>query len=513
MKKIDSIKFFKSLIPQLILLFIYVLPIIIANIYYNDDLARSFYGATGWKGDGRPLAELLIVIMSWGTPIVDMAPLYLIIAIIVFSISITLYSESRLDAITSRKGKILILSLAIMHPFSLQTLSYRYDCIFMYIALSIPFIVMSIPDLDFHYFKQSAYFNDNIKSSFLNYTSNLLVMLIATIIMLSLYQPAICMMLILLLLDFSLSLWNKEIPMAIVLFKAFGIFIGSILYKIVIANHFVDKQGWRSDASSFIPVDGNLLNSIIINIKASTKYIIQGFTGYSKNGIIIFTIFILLICFLIFIKTKNIYENGLKSFMARITLTLSPFVAFALIFLPLTVLNSFTLKNRIFLSFGGFLIYLIVFLIRLYPMKASLILSMVCIYLFSQYTLIYSYGNALKSQNEYQKYMAYNIVHDIETINYDGNYNSLSFVGNMPKSRQVQMLCEKNPLFADLVPVYFTNDPWIGGVWVYHYMQDGINIVSSTDEDLRLIDSQEPLLKNYIYSCYGDGEKILVVFN
>ena len=35
--------------------FLYVLPIILANRYYNDDLSRALYGLTGWNGDGRPI--------------------------------------------------------------------------------------------------------------------------------------------------------------------------------------------------------------------------------------------------------------------------------------------------------------------------------------------------------------------------------------------------------------------------------------------------------------------------
>lgn len=39
---------------------LYVLPILLADRYYQDDLARSLYGATGWSGDGRPLTNWLM---------------------------------------------------------------------------------------------------------------------------------------------------------------------------------------------------------------------------------------------------------------------------------------------------------------------------------------------------------------------------------------------------------------------------------------------------------------------
>ena len=42
----------------LLFTFLYILPIILANVYYNDDLARSYVGYLGWRNDGRPLMEV-----------------------------------------------------------------------------------------------------------------------------------------------------------------------------------------------------------------------------------------------------------------------------------------------------------------------------------------------------------------------------------------------------------------------------------------------------------------------
>ena len=55
---------------------LYVLPILLADRYYQDDLARSLYGATGWAGDGRPLTEWLMELLAGGSStIVDLSPL------------------------------------------------------------------------------------------------------------------------------------------------------------------------------------------------------------------------------------------------------------------------------------------------------------------------------------------------------------------------------------------------------------------------------------------------------
>lgn len=145
-------------------------------------------------------------------------------------------------------------------------------------------------------------------------------------------------------------------------------------------------------------------------------------------------------------------------------------------------------------------------------LERKIIIGIMLLFLLSQYSLMYSYGNALKSQNEYQKYLVYNIAHDVETINSDGDYNTLSFYGVAPQSRQVQMICSKTPIMKEMVPTYFTNSTWIGGVWLYHYLQYGIVIEDITSDDVLCIEDQLPLFKNSIYSCYCNGDKILIVF-
>lgn len=142
--------------------------------------------------------------------------------------------------------------------------------------------------------------------------------------------------------------------------------------------------------------------------------------------------------------------------------------------------------------------------------RFATVLLLLC--LFCQYTYMYTYGNALKNQKEYEKYAVYNIAHDLETINCDGQFRTVSFVGDMPRSRQVQMICEKYPLFEEIIPVYFSNDTWIGGAWVYHYLQYDLKIEEITEEDREVVDFSEPVINNSIYACYINTEKIIVCF-
>lgn len=290
-----------------ILYTIYIIPIMIADVYYHDDLARSFYGATSWNGDGRPIAELIIVILSLGKPIVDLAPFNLILGIIILCFSLSLYSEIKMRGITKYEV-MLCLCLILIQPFSMQALSYRYDSVFMLVALSACFFTMSLPEditafinnlkiSGNHFYVLKVHFNIVI----LRMIIHAVAMMIATIVILSTYQPAICMMLVLLFVD--IAFWvccDNSISVKIIISKFVGLLVGALIYKITIVALFVDKAGWRQEASQLIPIRSGFLLVVLHNIKISVIYCSNYFKY--KN---LWAILLLFICSFVFVKSKG----------------------------------------------------------------------------------------------------------------------------------------------------------------------------------------------------------------
>jgi hypothetical protein len=124
----------------------------------------------------------------------------------------------------------------------------------------------------------------------------------------------------------------------------------------------------------------------------------------------------------------------------------------------------------------------------------------------------YSYGNASKEQKNYEEYVTYNIVHDIETLNSEYEYESLTISGLSPHAPELQMLFEKYPIFSSLVPTYVTNNSYLGGALLQHYMQEDWEFTSLTEEDENIMESSEPLISNSLYNCYINGDKIIIQF-
>lgn len=487
---------FKLYLWLVIASLVYVLPIILADRYYNDDLARSLYGATGWNGDGRPLGESLIVLLCGGKPIVDISPLPLILAILFLSYSLIIYARNNLSELTCDPIIVCISLFIIANPLAMSNLSYKNDCAIMLVALSIPFLVFSV---------------SNGESKWIIFAYSFM----AGIMIMSLYQTAIGMCIVLFLINIYFYIVYKNNNIINDFDKIAGVGCGSVIYTSVIAPRFIEKTGWRNEASHLVPgLSMESIEVIVNNIKNIGNYIRTYFMSLSFGNQVILCVTILMAwisAFIIYNRECNLEKN--KKVIGSICIVIMPICVLGAPCLPLIVLNSLRVRSRLFLSFGGFLFFIGIMMLKLAKKKKKLVIVLLVITLFFQYSCMYAYGNALKSQKEYEKYMITNIAHDLETINGNGEYEKVSFIGNAPKARQVQMMCEKYPFFEEIVPVYINNDTWIGGAWVYHYLQYDLVIEEKNESDCEAVNMSKPIIQNSIYSCYLNGKKIIVNFN
>lgn len=127
-------------------------------------------------------------------------------------------------------------------------------------------------------------------------------------------------------------------------------------------------------------------------------------------------------------------------------------------------------------------------------------------------TLSYSYGNAMSSQKQYEEYLISSIAHDVEILNADGSFEKITISGRAPRSPQSSRLCGKYPLFRYLVPTYPTSNSYLGGALLLHYTQESFSFEKLTEEDQNLLDTTDPSLANSVYTCYKNGDKIIILF-
>ncbi|EMJ9367248.1 glucosyltransferase domain-containing protein [Escherichia coli] len=126
---------YKHLIALMLVSLLFTLPIIISNVYYRDDLDRVITGYYGWSFAARPLADILMMLISGsGIKLVDYAPYSTIIAsamVAVAAFIIKKFLDSKEVA-----NSTFIAALFIINPLFLQNLLYRYDSLPMSMALA-----------------------------------------------------------------------------------------------------------------------------------------------------------------------------------------------------------------------------------------------------------------------------------------------------------------------------------------------------------------------------------------
>lgn len=474
---------------------LYVLPIILANRYYNDDLARSLYAATGWLGDGRPLAELTMLILSGGGAIADISPLPLVLGILMLALTLTIYTGNELSAYEDTMAVRMALLLVLVQPFSMAAISYKYDCVFMFMAICIPFLAFSV------------------KEELPQYVC-FIVSTVAGILTMSLYQAAFGMFLILELIHFYLRMLGEERIVRGYLkkesFRILGMITGALIYVIFIAGHFVDTTGWRSEAAEIsLKFKWETVIHISQNIRRGCAYqynILKQTSGCYKGS--------LLLLWLLAIISEIIWwwkgERNLKRALLMFISIMLPFVAVVCVYFPMTVLISFDTKYRVFLCFGGVLLLVSLMAMKEFHNRCRILMLIMLACLLFQYSCVYAYGNALKCQKTYEEYTVQQIAHDLERINAEKEYKEVSFLGNPPKARQLQKVCEKYPFFNEIVPVYVSNDTWIGGAWVYHYLQYDLEICEIEEPDIEVVQSEKAETENSLYKCYTNDSKIII---
>lgn len=477
---------------------VYVLPLILASRLYQDDLSRSLRGVTGWNNDARPLTEWLMRWLCGGFPLGDVYPLTLLLAVLLLAYAVTLYTRRYLPEGGFPFPALSIGFLVIANPFFLSDLSYRFDSVTMTLALCaaiLPYVVPARKAL----WKIFAF-------SFLLCT-----------IVFTTYQPAAGVYISLWFLELFYMFFASRIDLPRLFVRIVACGCSAVLYKYGILNRFIRPAngGWQPDAYRFAWQSGEgLFSGISQNFQKLFYYIRLVLLGIPVPLILLFAGLVI----------GGMVSAGITLFRRRRPLYRRIFSLICLVLLPLLMAlgaagpllvlapSSFSVSVHSLLCLcslglwaGGMLAFLPSARRRLWTL-----LFLPCL-LFGL-TFSYTYGNAMTSQKQYEEYLTYSIVHDIETLNADGTYGTLTVSGRAPRSPETARLCEKYPIFSDLVPTYLTNSSYIGGAQILHYTQETFAFDSLTEEDRNLIETSQPVLANSVYSCYENGDKIIIHF-
>lgn len=446
----------KSLFLRLTVLYtIYILPIILANRSCYDDISRSLYGITGWNNDARPLTEKLVTWLCGGFPIGNVSPLPLLLSVLLLAYTMTLYVKRYLPD-TKRTAPALAIGFFVMaNPYFLSNLSYQFDCITMTLALCAAILPYVMPA--------------NIK-----FFQIFLFSFFMCMVTLTTYQPCCGVYIGLWLIELFFMLFESRINLTRLLIRSAACGLSVLVYKYAILNHYIRPANgsWQTSAYQFAwRTEAGVFSAIKTNLQTFLQLIKEYQQGIPRVLLLLFGILVIfgmgctakqLLCL-----KKTIYQK-IGSLIYLFVLPIG--ILFGSL-LPLLVLTPslFSISAHTLICLGSMALWAGIMLLFLYHNipRLTTVLFLPCL-LFGL-TFSYTYGNAMTSQKQYEEYLTGCIIHDVETLNADGTYRTISIAGSTPRSPETARLSDKYPLFRRIVPSHLSGSSYISGAMLMRF--------------------------------------------
>lgn len=205
---------------------LFVLPIMLSGVLYQDDILRSANGEAYWGALGRPISDVVVMALGFGSGfVVDVFPLSLIVAtILLCASSVMLYCRFTINRGISSG---LAFSLFSLSPFFLQNLSYHFDSFPMMLGV----FLATLP-----YSKMAASFKISIR---------LVFGAISLVLALSLYQATINVFLSLCAIEIAYVLYSSKNGIKafrIAVERAASAVVGILIYMKGVTPFFLSKN-------------------------------------------------------------------------------------------------------------------------------------------------------------------------------------------------------------------------------------------------------------------------------
>lgn len=466
-----------------IIFFVYTFPVLTNGSYYIDDLARSVYGNTDWSNNGRPLADILFKVINFGSPIIDLSPLPLIIGLLSIVISASVFYRRIFgdDYITAS----LCFSMIITSPFYIENLSYSFDSLTMCLSISTALIASNF-----------AYQN-SIKM--------VVISVIALVSSLCLYQASLNIYVIVILALVIGDIAKGKCIRLILIGSALSVlstFISVTLYSKAISKFFVTGD-YNNEHSKLLTINKHFIDSIIKNANGFYDFIKLLMSG--ANAFLYYSLVLLALASFIFVFIFILRADAQKT-PKRIILASCFIAAFVFLIGPMVALDSPVFAPRVMLGVGG-----VMFLSSciFYFSKAPIIIIRSYLSIFLFFSIVFSYGafNAISSQYKFEQRLIERISIDSDIKELYGKFDSIKFVGVEPFSETNGLIVSKYPLMSILIPRHINN----GWIWSWYLMKH-----NHFTENISLSDSQPVLIgdwvikENPVYKL-GLSERVLVV--
>lgn len=401
-----------------------------ADSFYIDDMRRVLDGVAGWENFSRFSSNFLSGIFNTNKLLTDLSPLSQLVSIVFLSLS----SVIMVKIFNDKLGYLPLLASAFigLNPYYLENMSYKYDSIYMAIAVFstiFPFIFTK-------------------RTNFFVVTSVLSLLLMYTT-----YQTANSIFIIAsLLYAGKLSIENNTLKRSIYFLLTAGssFLLATLVYKFFILNEvsaYVSSE-MHPISSLFSGIKNNLIiyfNDIKNNFRKTTLsyLVILAYSLYLLN---------------IYIHTKSIKKMTINLIVSVIALLVS-YGLYLVLVKPLWAARAFT-------GIGAFIAIIGILAIKYQPNYLKPISFIIFSSLtFSLFVISTTYGNALKAQDEFNDFRINLLLSDLNSeLDYNVNYNIYIESGKINAPR-IEKATKAFPILNKLIMLRLQKDwVWTGSV-------------------------------------------------
>jgi len=433
---------FGALLAYLLLAILF--PILRADRYCNDDLLRALSGSYGWSDNGRHLTNLLMRMLQLGASrLVDISPLAQLLAIAVLAWTGVLVAR-RFD-IHSPAVAVMATAALGAQPFMLENLSYRFDALFMALAIMCSALPVTI---DRHGWKGWAVG-----------TSSLLAAL-------NLYQPAIDVFLV-----FSVLEVSRDVPEAGGISRRFQTFVvrisqfavASVAYRLLFAASLKD---WVKDHAALASV-ADLPCTLAENARMFTRFVVDAFDQRCGALFVASVAAAIAVPMLIGARRGIAYRHDRPMWQTLVfvaALGALPFAALVGIVGPMLLLEKPVLMPRVMIGFGAFLCAALIAMndaLRTRPamLRAQYVIGGTWLLMFA--VMASNYGNASKAQDLYEIQIAHDIGNDLAELRAHHVVSNLVLTGSAGLAPVAERAERQFPLLQQLILPYLGENEFL----------------------------------------------------
>lgn len=474
--------------PFLIMAAIYlvgIIAIILANVHYADDVARTNYGYGGWNGFSRYVSTVLAHGVHTNGYFTNIAPLPQILAVMILAAASVLLVllVSKKDLFKKKTSEYIWHLVAVvplgLSPYMLECLSYQYDSVYMAIS-----VICAV--LPFLWCEKLGW-------------KYALVMFVCTEIICMTYQVSVGII-PMVAIFIAMKRWHED-GEAKEIWKFLGFSVAVFLVAMVVFKLLLMK-----------PRDAYVSNSLI----EFSKFIPELFAHLGTYFSLIFSDFRILWLILIGIVIVSfvglyIYRSKRNKILSFVVAVVGGLLMLVMAFFFYTILDKPLYATRAMYGFGAFVAILAVYVVggkgREWVLRIPVAVLSYCFVVFAL-----TYGNALKEQNDYRDQRVNMVVADlnkismlsndtVKNIKVSGSVGLSPVIMHMPQNYQI-MNRLMMPSFSQYVP------------WMAYRLANQSGIPNLYyDESVEMDESAMTTLKETVfYTIKGDEKNVLVIF-